>query len=183
MFLTCLIGAAEMTKLTIIRSDQEPPGEVEKSALRRFLFGAVDGFSREDKRAWRRFWKRVWTMEPGEMAVAEMLFPRSGPFHRRHMAIERAVFDSQDRFAEMDSLRYWLKVGAGWVTWAAGPTGGVVPIPKSISYAKADEEEFRQYHDRIIAFLSGPHAARFLWSHLGDRADEMMESILEGFNE
>lgn len=76
-----------------------------------------------------------------------------------------------------------LKVGAGWVDWCAGPKGGVVPIPKSISYSKADQEEFTKYHERVMDFLRGGHAARYLWKHLGDGADVMMESILGGFEE
>ena len=74
-------------------------------------------------------------------------------------------------------------VGAGWVTWAAGPSGGVVPIPRSISYAAAEQGEFMEFHERVVAFLRGPHAARYLWPHLKDKADEMMNSILNGFNE
>lgn len=172
-----------MSKITILRTNLEPPDETTREALRRFLFGVIDGFNKDDKRSWRRFWKRVMGMEPGEMLAAEMVFPRSGPFHRRHMAIEQAVFDAQERFDDFEQFRYWLKVGAAWVTWAAGPKGGVVPIPRSISYAKADEEEFRQYHDQVIAFLRGPHAAPFLWKHLGDNAHGMIDSILDGFDE
>lgn len=171
-----------MSKITILRTDvaiDEPM----RDALRRFLFGVIDGFNKDDRRAWRRFWKRVVGMEPGEMAAAEMLFPRSGPFHRRHMAIEQSVFDAQERFTDFEQFRVWLKVGAGWVDWCAGAKGGVVPIPKSISYAKADEEEFRKYHDQVMMFLRGPHAALFLWKHLGAQASEMMDSILDGFNE
>lgn len=172
-----------MARLTIIRTDQEAPDEPMRAALRRFLFGVIDGFNKEDRRAWRSFWKRVMGMEPGEMAVAEMLFPRSGPFHRRHMKIEQTVFDAQERFTDFEMFRDWLKVGAGWVEWCAGPKGGVIPVPKSISYAKADQEEFRLFHGKVIEFLRGPHAARFLWKHLGDRADEMMDSILREFGE
>ena len=159
------------------------PDQRALDGARALLFGALDGFSREDKSAWRRFWKRLLRLQPGEIAQAEMVFPRSGPFHKRHMAIERSVFDAQEKFDDFDVFRAWLKVGAAWVIWAAGPKGGVVPIPKSISYAKADEEEFRQYHAKVVGFLRGPHAARYLWPHLGDKADDMMNSILEGFNE
>jgi hypothetical protein len=99
------------------------------------------------------------------------------------MAIEQQVFDAQERFQDFEMFRYWLKVGAGWVTWAAGPKGGVVPIPKSISYANADQEEFIRYHEAVIVFLRGEHAAPFLWRHLKGGSHDMMESILEGFNE
>ena len=160
-----------------------PKGQL-LDGVRSFLFGAVDGANKDDKKAWRHFWRRVTRMSPGEMAAVEMVFPRSGPFHRRHMAIEQAVFDAQEKFEDFEQLRYWLKVGAAWVTWAAGPKGGVVPIPKSISYAKADEEEFRQYHEQVIGFLRGEHAAPYLWKHLGkEGAFEMIDAILEGFGE
>jgi hypothetical protein len=60
----------------------------------------------------------------------------------------------------------------------------VVPIPKSISYSKADEEEFRLYHAKVVDFLRGPHAAKYMWKHLGEeKAREMMEVILQGFGE
>ena len=172
-----------MSKIAIIRTNHAWPEPKALEGAKALLFGAIDGFSKEDKRGWRRFWKRVMNLEPGEMAQAEMVFPRSGPFHRRHMKIEQSVFDAQERFTDFEQFRAWLKVGAAWVVWMPGPKGGVVPIPKSISYAKADEEEFRQYHDQVISFLRGPHAAPYLWRHLGDGAHDMMDSVLEGFNE
>ncbi len=173
-----------MAKMTICRTNIEMPTGNVLEAVRTFLFGAVDGASKDDKRAWRRFWKRITSMDPGEMALVEMVFPRSGPFHRRHMKIEQDVFNAQERFEDFEQFRYWLKVGAAWVTWAAGPKGGVVPIPKSISYAKADEEEFRQFHEQVIKFLRGDHAAPYLWRHLGkEKSHEMMHVILEGCGE
>ena len=30
-----------------------------------------------------------------------------------------------------------------------------MPIPKSISYAAADQHEFEQYHGKVMAFLRG----------------------------
>jgi hypothetical protein len=171
-----------MSIITIVRTDKTMPQGAALDGARDLLFGAIDGAHKADRRAWRMFWKRVTNLEPGEMAVAEMRFPRSGQYHRRHMKIESSVFDAQERFTDFEQFRYWLKVGAAWVTWAAGPKGGVVPIPKSISYAKADEAEFREYHDKVIDFLRGPHASKYLWPHLPDHAG-MMEVILAGFGE
>ena len=158
-----------------------PPGPA-LDAVRGFLFGVVDGFREPDRKFWRKFWKRVTTMEPGEFFDVEIVFPRSGPYHRRHMAIEAAVFDAQERFEDFEQFRNWVKVGAGWVDWCAGPKGGVVPIPRSISYAKADQDEFERFHLAVMIFFRGPHAAPFLWKHLGKQGSaEMMNSILEGF--
>ena len=173
-----------MSQITIIRTDKPwPLAAMILDAIKDFLFGVIDGFNRDDKKAWRRIWKRIKGMEAGEMLVVDIRMPRSGPFHRRHMAIEQQVFDAQERFSNFDQFRYWLKVGAGWVDWCAGPKGGVVPIPKSISYAKADQHEFEQYHAKVMAFLRGPHAAAFLWKHLGNDAHWSMDSILQEFGE
>ena len=172
-----------MSRVTVIRTDQPMPGEGILSGVRNFLFGLFDGWRSDDKKGWRRIWKRLIDLEPGEFAVIEFVIPRSGAFHRRHMAIINAVFDAQERFEDFDQFWIWLKVGAGWVDWCAGPKGGVVPIPKSVSYRAADQNEFEQYHAKVMAFLRGQHAAPFLWRHLGNDAAWMMDSILSGFDE
>ncbi len=172
-----------MSKLTVCRTDLALPDEPVLESVRRFLFGVLDGFGKDDKRAWRRFWKRLINAEPGELVNVEMVFPRSGPFHRRHMAIEQAVFDAQERFTDFEMFRDWLKIGAGWVEWVPGAKGGIVPLPKSISYAKADDEEFQKFHGKVMIFLRGLHAAPYLWKPLGDGAHAMMDAILAGFDE
>ena len=170
-----------MSKVCLVRTGMEVPATLD--AVRNFLFGVFDGFRQDDRKGWRKIWKRLMGLEPGELAVIEFVIPRSGPFHRRHMAIISAVFDAQDRFEDFDQFWIWLKVGAGWVDWCAGPKGGVVPIPKSVSYAKADQAEFEQYHAKVMAFLRGEHAAPFLWKHLGNDAHWMVDPILTEFGE
>ncbi len=172
-----------MSRVTVIRTAEPMPGEKILSGVRNFLFGLFDGWSRDDKKGWRKIWKRLTSLEPGEFAVIEFVIPRSGPYHRRHFAILNAVFDAQERFDDLDRFRDWLSIGAGHVTWVPGAKGGIVPLPKSISYAKADQQEFERYHAKVMAFLRGEHAAPFLWKHLGNDAHWMMDSILGGFNE
>lgn len=172
-----------MSRITLVRGAEALPGESVLQVVRRFLFGLFDGWSKADKRGWRKLWRRLMDLEPGEFAVLEFVVPRSSPYHRRHMAIETAVFDAQERFDDFEQFRIWLKVGAAWVNWCAGPKGGVVPIPRSISYAKADQAEFETYHQQVIDFLRGEHAAPYLWRHLGEGAHDMINQILEGFNE
>lgn len=172
-----------MSKVTLIRTADAFPAESILEHVRRFLFGLFDGWNDSDKKGWRKIWKRLIDLEPGEFAVIEFVIPRSSPFHRRHFAILSAVFDKQERFADFEMFRDWITVGAGWVEWCAGAKGGVVPIPKSISYAKADQKEFEDYHGKVIAFLRGAHAANFLWKHLGNDAHWMIDQILDGFNE
>lgn len=171
-----------MSAINLMRTDKAMPENLD--AASEFLFSVFDGFNREDKRAWHRFWKRMIGMEPGEMAQIEAKLPRSGPFHRRHMKIEQTVFDSQERFQSFRAFRDWLKIGAGHCQWVPGPKGAIIPIPDSTSYAAMDDEPFRVFHEDAIKFLRGDRAANVLWPHLkGARAAEMMNSILEGFDE
>jgi hypothetical protein len=174
-----------MAEITLVRQELVQLTEQERSILYRALFGMVDGWGEVNRRRWRGFWKRLVKLEPGECVVIKSNQPRSGPYHRRHFKLEHDLFEAQERFELADQFLYWLKVGAGWVTWAAGPTGGVVPIPRSVSYAEADQAEFEEFHGRVVQFLRGPHAAPYLWPHLKKtgKCHEMMHTILTGFNE
>lgn len=172
-----------MSRVTIIRTADTFPPESILEHVRRFIFGLFKGWSNTDEKGWRKIWKRLSQLEPGEFAIIEFVIPRSSPYHRRHMAIESAIFNAQERFADFQMFRDWLKIGAAWVVWVPGAKGGIVPLPKSISYAKADQSEFEQFHQQVIDFLRGEHAAPYLWRHLGDGAHDMMDSILSEFDE
>jgi len=172
-----------MSELTLVRGDVTLDGQ-QKEVLRLSLFGMIDGLSRDDQRAWRRFWKRIVHAGTGEIFSVDTWTPRHGGFHRRHMLIETRIFQEQERIANFEMLRAWLKIGAGFCDWMAGPKGGVVPVPKSISYRKCDEDEMRKFHDSMIGFLRGPHACRYLWPMLdAAQAEAKIESILSEFNE
>ena len=174
-----------MPEIVLVRQEDMEVTAADKDAARRVLFGTVDGLGEHNRRRWRRFVATLLRMEPGEMATIKTHKARSGPFHRRHMAIEQAVFEAQERFDEFDpGFRDWLKVGAGHCRWYAGPKGGVFPVPKSISYDQIEDGEMREFHEKAVAFLRSPHAIKTLWPHLKPlQRMEMMETILEGFGE
>lgn len=173
-----------MAEITLVRQDRTEIPKADADIAKRVLFGAIDGLGEKGRKSWRRFVNGLFKLEPGECADIITHRARIGLHHRRHMLIETRVFEAQERFTEFESFRYWLKVGAGFVVWAAGPKGGVVPIPKSISYSRLEEDEFQAFHASAMEFLRGPHAARYLWKHLpAARADEMMNTLLEGFGE
>lgn len=156
--------------------------EPERAVMRRVLFESVDGLDERSKKGWRRFWRMIVDAEPGEVFSVETWFPRRGPFHRRHMAMEQAVFQAQERISEFESFRAWLKVGAGFVDWIPGPKGAVMPIPRSIAYRKLDEEGMREFHEACVTFLQTPHAAKVLWPHLVAQTQaDMMHAALGEF--
>jgi hypothetical protein len=100
------------------------------------------------------------------------------------MAMEQRVFEAQERITDFEQFRLWVKLGAGHVDWMAGPRGGVVPVPKSISYSKLDEDAMREFHEKVVEFLRSEHAIKYLWPKLPDaNRDAAMHNLLSEFDE
>ncbi len=173
-----------MTDITLVRLQPEAISDTDKEAARRVFFGIVDGLGERGKKQWRRFWSGLMRLEPGEMVEIKTHQARIGWYHRKHMKLEQTLFEHQERFEDFESFRTWLKVGAGFVDWFPGPKGGVIPVPKSISYAKLEQGEMEQFHNGAVEFLRTEHAGKTLWRHLSLTARiEMLETILASFGE
>jgi hypothetical protein len=173
-----------MSDIVLVKQAPVEIPEPERAAARKVLFGVVDGLGAANKKSWRRFFGMLMRLEPGEIVEIMTRKQRSGPFHRRHMALEQRVFEAQERIDRFEEFRMWLKLGAGFVTWRPGPRGGVFPIPRSIAYSELEEGDMRQFHDDAVAFLRTEHAGKYLWPHLpaGARIDAI-EAVLRGFGE
>lgn len=173
-----------MADITLVRQHGVEITESDKEAARRVMFGFVDGLGEKGRRQWRGFWSRLLRMEPGEMVEVKTHQSRVGWYHRKHMALEQAVFEAQEKFEEFESFRTWLKVGSGFVDWHPGPKGGVIPVPKSISYSKLEQGAMEDFHTAAVAFLRTEHAGRTLWRHLNPlQRIDMIESVLGEFRE
>ena len=170
-----------MGKITLVRSDEDIPDESWEHGVRLIRI-CVDGLNADDKRGWSRLFNWLRKKEAGECCELTITFPRHGAHHRLVFALLNAVFDAQERFDDFEQFRFWTSIGAGWVIWAAGPKGGVVPIPKSISFAKADEQEFSQYHAKVVEFLRGPHAGPYLFPHAPPAALQAYRDLIDEFD-
>lgn len=174
------------TEITIVR--QPPPPEVftrvEVDTFQRVLFAVADGIDEQHKQRWKRFWNWLWKAPAGECISWVQHRRRSSPFHRRHMALEQRVFEAQERFEDFEQFRVWLKLGSGFCDWFPGPKGGVVPVAKSLSYARLDEDGMQEAHAAMVRFLREPRTAKVLWPHLGGVAGgQMVEAVLDEFQE
>lgn len=173
-----------MTDITLVRQDPTEISEDKRAAAREVMFGIVDGLGDRGRKQWRRFINGLMRLEPGEMVEIKTHKARSGPFHRRHMVIETAVFQAQEKFEHFEQFRNWLKVGAGFCDWIPGPKGAVIPVPRSIAFDKLEDDDMRQVHEDMVAFLRTDHAGKTLWKHLDQsRRMEMIEGLLSGFGE
>lgn len=154
--------------------------EPERSVVRRFLFDNIRGLDEQHDKRWRRFWGRIWNADAGEVTHLQVVVDRSGPFHRRHMAMEQALFDRQERWRRLEDMRWWLKTGAAWGEFTLLPNGRMKFIPRSTSYEACSDDEMREVHEAMLAFLRTPYAQRRLWPHLNaDQREAMLESILD----
>lgn len=153
--------------------------EQQRATLRHVLMDAIGGLDRTHDGRWRRFMNRLLRAEPGEVFQLNSVVQRSGVFHRRHMALEQNLFDHQERWLTLTSMRDWLKTGAGWVDWHPSPKGGIVPTPRSTSYDACSDDEMREVHEAMLAFLHTPRAQQYLWPHLHPTGRAaMLESVL-----
>lgn len=173
-----------MAEITLVRQHDTQITQEERDIASRVLLGKIDGLGEKGRKQWRGFLNRLFKLEPGEMVDIKTHQERIGRYHRKHMALEQAVFDGQEKFEDFEGFRTWLKVGSGFVDWYPGPKGGVIPVPRSISYSKLEQLEMEEVHKKMVTFLREGHAQKVLWPHLNEVARvEMMESIFEGFGE
>lgn len=171
-----------MSQALILRDRNVQLSDAERAGATKALEQALRGVDEKNHKRWLKFLRHVFSLEHGEVAEIGTRIPRSGPFHRFHMAIEQAVFDAQERFADFEQFRNWLKIGAGHVTWVPGAKGGIVPLPKSISYAELEEDEMREVHNNMLVFLRTDHCTGYLWKLVSpEQADATMQAILLEF--
>lgn len=157
-----------MSDITLSRQDLADITEADRLAVRRVLFGVIDGLGEHNRKRWRRFMGTLLRLAPGELVDIKTHKARHGPFHRMPMLLETRVFEAQERIEAFDDFRLWLKVGAGFVTWAAGPRGGVFPVPRSIAFDKLEEDDMRQFHEDAVALLRTLHAIKYPWPKLSE---------------
>jgi Protein of unknown function (DUF1367) len=173
-----------VSEIILVRQPASVITDADKAAARRVIFGVIDGLGDHGKKQWRRFWNMLLRLEAGEMVEIRTHKERLGWYHRKHMALEQAVFESQERFEIFKAWRDWLKVGAGHCNWYPGPKGAVFPVPKSISYGEMEQGEMEEFHTNAVAFLRTEHAQKTLWKHLTVlKRSEFMELLLAGFRE
>lgn len=129
--------------------------------------GKLVGLTDQDHRAWRRFTKMTDGLGCGEFFSIDYWFPRNPALHKLHFKIVGTLFDAQETFENVDQLRAWLYVGAGYCDVVPDGKGGVVAIPKSIKWSKIDDAEFEsKVHRPMLDFIRGEHARGFLWPRL-----------------
>lgn len=169
-------------KVVLVKQTDSQLEEPAASVVRNWLFGCFKGATEADEKGWRRFMRAMNEGVAGEYFQITVERQRVGWRHRKQMKLEGQVLKTTERFDDKESFRLWVKVGSGWVSWAAGPKGGVFPVPRSINFNTCSEEDFAEYRDKVAGFLRTRHAQKYLWPEMYEQAAaEAMEQLLEPF--
>lgn len=84
-----------------------------------------------------------------EMYEVEIRKPRNIQFHKKLFSLLNLCFDNQEYFDNLDELRAYLTMKAGFNKKITTPNGEFY-LPKSISFASMDEIEFESYYNAIV---------------------------------
>nr|DAE39864.1 MAG TPA: Protein of unknown function (DUF1367) [Caudoviricetes sp.] len=139
-----------MTKLVLTRSEE----------------GKLCGLDAKAERAYAKFKAAVSKLMPGETLAFSYRLPRSPKHHAYFFKKLSVLLERQEVVHDMDKLREWLIVGAGFVDYYFGADGQMHAKPKSIAFDEMEETEFAELHRAVDEFLYTERAQAFLWPQL-----------------
>ncbi len=169
-------------EIVLVKQTDERLSDADQAVVRRFLFEHLSGVTDKDTRAWSRFCRALNESGSGECFSIKIQRQRDGVFHRKHMGLISKIFKAQERLDDFEQFRLWIKVGSGFVTWLPGPKGGVFPVPRSINFNTCSEDDMREFHDGVVAFLRKSHALKYLWPNVDpELAAAGVEAILSQY--
>lgn len=136
------------------------------------------GSTPADQELWAKFKRKLETMKPGAWLRMEWSSPRNGPHHRKFMALLHLVTENSETYNTIPKALIAVKLAAGYFDPATDPrTGGIVPIPHSISYDAMGQEDFDVFYS---AALDGVLQV-ILPTMSRETADKLMDMIVEGW--
>ncbi len=155
-----------MSKVVIIKNDQ----------------GRLEGIDPQGQRAYLK-WRRLVTDLPvGQTLSFSYRMPRSPAHHRLFFAKLNSLLSRTEAFTDLDKLRYWIVMGAGYFDLVPGFDGKPNAIPRSLDFESMDEAEFSELHRQVDGFLWGTRAQETLWPHLDEEVRyRCVESFMREF--
>lgn len=101
--------------------------------------------------AYEKFKRRLLTMRPGACFKLVITIPRNPKHHRKFMALVALVAETSETFDNLDKALCAVKVAAGHCDFIANPeTGELIAVPRSISFANMDQEEFEVFYTNAV---------------------------------
>jgi hypothetical protein len=78
--------------------------------------------------------------------------PRNLAFHNKFFKMLDIILQNQDHYQNIEQLLFVCKLGIGHADYVQ-TRQGVVGIPKSISFAKMDADEFQAFYDKAVNWM------------------------------
>lgn len=155
-----------MSKVVIIKNDQ----------------GKLQGLDEAGQRSYAKWRKLVTDLPIGQTLSFAYRMPRSPGHHKKFFVKLQSLLNRTEVFADLDKLRYWIVLGAGFADFIPGLDGKPNAIPRSMDFDSMDEAEFSELHRCVDNFLWTARAQETLWPALDDEGRyRCVESLLEEF--
>lgn len=151
-----------MSRFTIMRTNMALPDERDMAGASALLFKALDGMGEDDAKTWRRFWRRVINMEPGELIDVDMRITRNPRFHRKFFALLNIGFEAWEPDAShkgkpitknFEQFREDVTILAGFYDKTFHLDGSMTLRAKSVSFANMDDAEFEKVYSAVADVL------------------------------
>ncbi len=110
-------------------------------------------------------------IRPGVTYSVEIKQPRNLQFHRKFFSLLNLVYDNQEHFNNLDEMRAWLTMKAGFYKRVSTPTGEMYQ-PKSISFASMDDLQFNEFYNSVLDVVCE-------WLHISD--EDVQEQLVNYF--
>lgn len=145
------------------------------------------GLSDEDDSAWTKFRARIKKLEDGELVSFEYSVERNSQFHRKVLMLFRVGFDAWEpdrkRYSyrgkpiqkNFESFRAEITILAGYYDLTFDLKGRMSMKPKSISYAKMDQDTFEKLYSAVAQTL----LTHVLHNYTRDDLDSVVERLLQ----
>lgn len=177
-----------MTTIALVKTDEPMPDAAALDQVRAFLFSCIKGLREEDEKSWRRLWRVITRMEPGELCNVEFKFPRNSKFHRKLFALLLVGFDAWEPGRKhktykgkpiaknFEQFREDIIILAGFFEQTFTLRGQMRLKAKSISYASMDDAEFESLYSAVADVLLD----RVLTAYKGRaELDDVVERIMQ----
>ena len=106
-------------------------------------------------------------LKPGETYLVTVTKPRNTDFHKKYFALLNLGFtNTKTGIANFEQYRWWAIMKAGY---HEQPTKGFF-VPKSISFANMDNDEFSKLYQNTLQVVA---------HDVGASSDEVIEKICE----
>ena len=94
--------------------------------------------------------KAMGPLKCGNMYKADFKKARNPQHNAKAFVLIKLIFDSQEKYDNIEDLRTELKLQCGSYTHHIRSNGVIAYIPKSWSFADMDQIEFEKLYDRLI---------------------------------